>query len=183
MHEPGLALGLPLQTSRVTVRPLRPSDLAQFCRYRADPVVGRYQSWSPMSEERSLDFLREMSTAGALVPDKWIQLAIASRETDLLIGDIGLFLDRDAESAEIGFTLARESQGRGLASEAVALVVESVFASSRVVKVRGVTDARNAASIRLLERVGFGKVSEHQATFNGEVCTEYVFERVRDRIR
>jgi [ribosomal protein S5]-alanine N-acetyltransferase len=145
-------LGLPLQTSRVVVRSLRPSDLPQFCCYRADPVLAKYQDWSPMSENQSLHFLRKMQTAKALVAGDWIQLA---------------------------FTLARQYQGLGLATEAVALVVDSVFISSVATKVRGITDARNVASIDLLGRVGFCKVSEHQTTFKGEACIEYIFERTR----
>jgi len=132
-----------------------------------------------MSEQQSLDFLSQMSTANAPIPGKWIQLGIALRETDLLIGDIGLFLDQNAEAAEIGFTLDRGYQGQGLATQAVVLVVESLFTSRMITKVCGITDARNAASIRLLERAGFSKVSEHDTTFKGEVCTEYVFEKRR----
>jgi aminoglycoside 6'-N-acetyltransferase len=132
-----------------------------------------------MSEQQSLDFLSQMSTANAPIPGTWIQLGIALPETDLLVGDIGLFLDQHAEAAEIGFTLAREYQSQGLATQAVALVVESLFASRVMTKVRGITDARNAASIRLLERAGFSKVSQYDTTFKGEVCTEYVFEKRR----
>jgi hypothetical protein len=42
-------------------------------------------------------------------------------------------------------------------------------------RVRGVTDARNAASIRVLERAGFVKVGEQRAVFKGEACVEFVY--------
>jgi [ribosomal protein S5]-alanine N-acetyltransferase len=179
LTRPPSSLGLPRPGSCVIVRALRPSDLPQFHRYRADPLLARYQGWSAMSAEQSLDFLTAMSAVVALAPGEWIQLAMAAPETDLLVGDIGLRLDEDGRSAEIGFTLAREHQGQGLATRAVAIAVEAVFGSTAVGTIRGITDARNSASIRLLERIGFEKVSERSADFKGEACTEQVFERAR----
>jgi RimJ/RimL family protein N-acetyltransferase len=38
-----------------------------------------------------------------------------------------------------------------------------------------VTDARNAKSIRVLERVGFARSDAQQAVFKGEPCTELVY--------
>jgi len=130
-----------------------------------------------MTEQQSVDFLLEMSRVIGPIPGKWIQLGITPLETDILVGDIGLLLEQNGEAAEIGFTLDRQYQGLGLATEAVNLVVEALFSSTEVRKVRGVTDARNSASIRLLGRTDFVKVSEQANMNRGEACTEYVFER------
>ena len=83
---------------------------------------------------------------------------------------------------EIGFSLARQYQGQGLATEAIEVVIQAVFANTAVMKLRGVTDTRNIASIRLLERTGFVKVSEQQSVVLGEACSEYVFERTRHNV-
>lgn len=170
---------LPLRGSRVHVRALRASDLPQFHRYRADPRIALYQDWLPMSEQEALEFLLRKSAAAGPVPGSWVQLGIALPATDLLAGDVGLYLDQNAEAAEIGFTLAGEHQGRGLATEAVELVLGAVFAGTPVTRVLGITDARNEASIRLLRRASFAKVSERPAETHGEACTEYIFERRR----
>ena len=135
-----------------------------------------------MPEEEALAFLREMADVSGPVAGQWIQLGIVLRQTDVLIGDVGLLLDQDAETAEIGFSLARQYQGQGLATEAIAVVVQAVFANTAVMKLRGVTDTRNIASIRLLERTGFVKMSEQQSVVRGEACGEYVFERTRHNV-
>ncbi|HWD78123.1 MAG TPA: GNAT family protein, partial [Kribbella sp.] len=54
-----------------------------------------------------------------------------------------------------GFTFATEYQGKGYASEAVRGLLEYVFVDRRLHKVSAECDARNTASARLLERVGF----------------------------
>jgi aminoglycoside 6'-N-acetyltransferase len=132
-----------------------------------------------MTEQQVFDYLIEMSGVVGPILGKWVQLGITPIETDTLAGDIGLLIDQNGETAEIGFTLSRQYQGLGLATEAVDLVVKALFASTAVRKVRGITDARNIASIRLLGRTEFAKVSEQPNTFRGEPCTEYVFERSR----
>jgi RimJ/RimL family protein N-acetyltransferase len=172
-------LNLPLCGARTTVRALRSSDVEAFHRYRADPLVALYQSWLPMTEQEVFDFLGEMSAVVGPIPGKWVQLGITPMQTDTLAGDIGLLLDQNGEAAEIGFSLGRQYQGLGLATEAVDLIVKALFASTAVRKVRGITDARNIASIRLLGRTEFIMVSEQPNTIRGEPCTEYIFERSR----
>jgi [ribosomal protein S5]-alanine N-acetyltransferase len=166
-----------LQGTRVNIRPLRRSDLTQFQRYRSDSRVALYQDWLPMSEQSALEYLNEMASVDNVVPEKWIQLGMALPQSDLLVGDIGLFLDQSAEVVEIGITLAQQYQGQGLATEAIDLVVDALFKNTGVSRVRGITDVRNIASIRLLERAAFVKLSEQKATVRGKACAEYVFER------
>ena len=55
------------------------------------------------------------------------------------------------------------------------LVERLLFGSGRVEVVEGITDARNAASIRLLERVGMRLARTRRAEFKGEACTEHVY--------
>ena len=95
--------------------------------------------------------------------------------TDLLIGDLGLFLAQDGLSAEVGFTLNQQSQGQGHATRAVLTAIDLVLASTSAAEVRAVTDARNVASIRVLDRAGFQFTLQQQAVFKGEACTELVY--------
>src|SRR5512145_3500539 len=110
---------LPRVAQRITLRRLALADLARFQHYRHDPIVGQYQGWSPLDDTHALAFLRDMQTAPLLCPGAWCQLGIADRATGELIGDVGVCIAADSGYAEIGFTLGRESQGRGLATEAV----------------------------------------------------------------
>lgn len=143
------------------------------------PELGRYQGWSLMSEAEALAFLSEMSDAPLFSPGAWVQLGIAEPETDELVGDIGLFLSDDGFTGEIGFTLAPRAQGRGVATAAVRQALHVFFAVTTVQQVFGVTDSRNLASVRLLERLGFHHQESRNTIFRGEPCTEDVFVLAR----
>lgn len=135
-----------------------------------------------MSHENALAFLAKMKDAPLFTPGEWVQLGIADSKTGLLIGDIGLCLSQDAFSGTVGFTLAPSAQGRGIATAAVQHALKLFFDVTPTLRqVQGVTDSRNAPSIRLLERIGFRRHEARSAVFRGEECVEeaYLLQRSR----
>ena len=93
---------------------------------------------------------------------------------------IGIHVSEDGSKAEIGFSLNRTWQGKGLAHEAASAAISWVFEQTKVQKVVGITDARNAASIRLLQRLGMQQTQTMNTIFQGEPCIEHVFELLRE---
>jgi RimJ/RimL family protein N-acetyltransferase len=165
----------PLAGSRVTLRRLAASDLPAFQAYRGDPDVGKYQGWLPMTDAEAGVFLDHMATALPFAPGAWFQFGIADRDSNVLVGDIGVCVAADGGHAEIGFTLRASAQGRGLGSEAVRAVVEFLLDRVKLPRVVAVTDARNLASVRLLERIGMHRVGTSSTSFRGEPCIEHRF--------
>ena len=170
---------LPRKVGRAMLRRLRTQDLAAFQAYRQDPHVGLYQSWSPMSQSEALAFINEMAVANLFEPGVWAQLAIARAEDSSLVGDLGLLVAEDCEHAELGFTVSPAAQGQGYGSAAVAEAIRLLFEQTAVRQVVGITDARNIASVRLLERVGMSRVESRETVFKGEPCTEWVYAKER----
>jgi RimJ/RimL family protein N-acetyltransferase len=157
------------------LRRFRASDLSAFQAYRNDAEVGRYQGWSLMSDPDAAAFLAKVAVAPLCEPGAWCQLAIADPRSDLLLGDIGLFLAEDGSYAEVGVTLARAAQGRGIAASAVRQAIELAFANSGASEVRAGTDERNTPCARLLERLGMRRVGSRQATYRGEPCVDWLY--------
>jgi RimJ/RimL family protein N-acetyltransferase len=120
-----------------------------------------------------------MAVAPLFMPGAWVQLAIAEPGSLRLVGDIGLSLAEDGSHAELGFTLAKPAQGAGLATSAVQAAMALVFAHTSALRVIGVTDQRNARSIKLLERLDMHRTESREVSFKGERCTELVFVRAR----
>lgn len=176
MHE---AL-LPREFLGGRLRRLHPRDRAAFQAYRSLPELGCYQGWSLMSDAEAHAFLDEMRRAPLFTPGQWVQLGIATPESDELVGDIGLYLSEDGTSGEIGFTLKPSSQGRGVAALAVREALQVLFAATSVTRIVAITDERNRPSIKLLERVGFEFVESRQAVFRGEPCTERAYALPRN---
>jgi Acetyltransferase (GNAT) domain len=104
----------------VVLRRLSVTDLVAFQAYRSDAELSRYQGWSAMPDPEARAFLDEMNAAPLFRPGEWAQIGIAEPQTLALLCDIGLHLAEDSRQAEIGFTLARHAQRRGLATRSAA---------------------------------------------------------------
>lgn len=165
-----------LETARLRLRHFTASDLAVFMAYRNDPDVARYQSWEGISEPEARTFIAQQQGLQPGVPGQWFQIALEIKDTGALVGDCALKIEeQDAHQAEIGYTLSRGYQGRGLATEAVARVLEYAFTTLELERVVATTDCENGASVTLLERLGFRRESpvQQHVWFKGRWADEY----------
>lgn len=145
---------LPIVTARFRLRRLTEQDLPIFARYRGDPDVARYQSWSTYGMADAVRFHESQQAVELGTLGTWYQIGIAERDSDTLVGDCALHFV-DADQVEIGFTLAREHQGRGIMREAVSALLDSVFGSLGKHRAIALTDARNTRAAKLLDSLGF----------------------------
>lgn len=126
-----------------------------MARYRSDPEVARYQSWStPYTVADAQALIEELTNSSPATPG-WFQYGVELLADGSLIGDLGVHLHENKMQAEIGFTIARDQQGNGYGPEAVTKILEHLFTDVGLHKVSAECDARNGASARLLTRVGF----------------------------
>jgi len=144
-------------TERLSLRPFQVGDLEAFVAYRSDPEVARYQSWdSAYSMADAESFLRSQRELVFGQPGEWLQLAMIDRATGAVCGDCAVRVATDQPAtAEVGVTLAQESQGKGLATEALTAVVTELFEQLGMHRVVADADDRNVPVQRLLERLGF----------------------------
>lgn len=92
-------------------------------------------------------------------------LGIEDRSDGTLIGHVGFSpLWNDVE---IGFSIAEQMQGQGLATEAVIAAVRWAFENFGMERIVGVTSARNVASMRVLEHAGFVHERDTVMNFQG----------------
>ena len=166
-----------LRTDRLVIRRFRPEDASPFATYRADPDVARYQSWDAYTHARAETFIAEMASLHPGMLGEWYQFAVADPSTDELLGDVALRVDADdASRAELGFTLAPANHSKGYATEAVTSVIAYAFERLGVETVFAIADARNDASIALLERIGMRRTTTEHVRFKGEWCDEHTYE-------
>ncbi len=172
-----------IESERLWIRRFNDSDLTPFMAYRNDPEVARYQSWDFCDEQEAMAFIREMESGRAGVPGEWVQFAIESKETGALLGDCALRVDEhEPYRAEIGFTLAREHQGKGFASEAVSLLLDYAFGTLGLHRVVAIADCRNAPSVALLERLDLRREGHfvENVWFKGRWADEYLYAVLKD---
>lgn len=166
---------LPHALDRVRLRALRTGDLDAFHVYRSDPVVARYQGWSPMTAGQAAEFLRLHAGQVGPVAGAWRQWAIADLRDDRLLGDLGVWLSADCTQAEFGLSITPAAQGKGYGTECVRGLVRLLFAATPVSEVVASADLRNAACLAALVRARMRQVDVRQAVYKGETCTERVF--------
>ena len=168
-----------VRTERLTLRRFTTADAEAFAAYRSDPDIARYQSWdAPLPRSEAVRKVEEFAQGDPAAPG-WFQYAV---DLDgVLIGDLGLNLDENLMQAELGFTLASAYQGRGYATEAVRGLLDDVFIERKLHRVSAECDARNTASARLLERVGFKQegLRLSNSWFKGEWTDDLLFGLLR----
>jgi RimJ/RimL family protein N-acetyltransferase len=172
-----------IETTRLRLRRFAAADLATFIAYRNDPAVARFQSWEGITEGEAVAFVREQQTAPVGAPGEWLQIAIERKDNGRMIGDCALHvMEDDARQAEIGYTLAREAQGQGFATEAVATLLTWMFPTLDLHRVVAIVDTRNAASVALLERLGMRREAHYHQNvwFKGAWGDEYLYAILRD---
>ena len=145
-------LSLPLRTERLLLRPFEPDDLDELHAIMSRPDIVRFVPWEP----RDRPAVRAVLAARVGGEQEGLSLAVVlDGPGGPLIGDISLFgLVPEQGTAEIGFIFHPDHHGRGYASEAVSAVIGAAFAELGLHRIVGRCDARNAPSIRLMERIG-----------------------------
>jgi RimJ/RimL family protein N-acetyltransferase len=168
----------PIRTERLLIRSFQDGDLEAFLSYRNDPEVARYQSWDTISAPRAQAFIQEQKGLTPGVPGQWFQFAIALRDTDQLIGDLGLHVQvHDARQAQFGITLNRAYQGMGLATEALTAVLDYAFINLDLHRLVAIVDVENERSAALMERTGLRREGHFlkNAWFKGRWADEYLY--------
>lgn len=167
---------LPLETPRLILRRFRYEDLEPFLDYRNHPSVARYQSWIQWTREQALDFLREQQNVNPGTVGRWFQYALELKSSGELIGDCGICLKAETpRTCEVGFSLAPEHQGKGLASEAVSLIVDDAFRELGVESMVAVAIRDNDRSAALLTRLGLRPGPPEKVWFKGQWREEVRF--------
>lgn len=157
-----------LDTERLRLRPVRRTDADHVLEVFGDDAAMRYWSHEPLADlDAAHDYIdRMMSGFAARTLFQWV---IAERESDAMVGTVTLYQwDRQNRRAEVGFMLGRAHWGRGFAQEAVRAVLRFAFDRMDLHRVEADTHPDNAASLRLLERLGFrreGHLRERWFTF------------------
>jgi RimJ/RimL family protein N-acetyltransferase len=146
-----------LATERLRLRRFVASDATPFATYRSDPDTARWQSWrTPYPVDLARTFVAEVAVETPGRPGGAFQYALERHAEPGLIGDVMLATGADRRLVEVGVTLAPQVRGQGLATEALARLVDHLFTEvGGVQRVEARCDGRNTASIALFERLGF----------------------------
>lgn len=145
----------PIETERLTLRPFQEADFDAVFAMQSHPEVARYLYNEPRTvDETRLHLGRKIAGATLNAEGDWLSCAAVERASGLVVGDIALnWQSAEHKTAELGFIFGPRHQGKGYATEASRPIVDWAFAQG-FHRVIGRTEARNAASARVLEKLG-----------------------------
>jgi len=143
-----------LETPRLLLRRWRPDDLDTLARWHVDPELMRHMGKPSFTrEEVEADFRRFEQHWEEHGFGLWAAEEKASGE---LVGRAGLAYHRVwSNDPEVGWLIDRPWQGRGLATDAGAACVEYALGELGFERVVSICTAENAASRRVMEKLGF----------------------------
>jgi RimJ/RimL family protein N-acetyltransferase len=148
---------LRLRDAGVMLRPWREADADAIVGRISDPAIMAFLDRIPQPYERTdaLDYIRASNDGWRT----WTQtsFAILVDELEGAVGSISIsWPDIEEGVAEVGYWVAAEARGRGVATTALRVAAEWAFgADARLERLQLRADALNPASNRVAEKAGF----------------------------
>ncbi|HTR70082.1 MAG TPA: GNAT family protein [Mycobacteriales bacterium] len=177
-----VALATPtLHTARLVMRPFADFDADPLYALHSNPHVLRYWDSPPWTERaRAAAFIAacpQMAEDGS-----GVRLAIDRESDGAFIGWCGLARwNQEHRSASLGYCLDDAQWGHGYATEAAGALLLWAFDALDLNRVQAVTDTRNLASARVLDKLGFVRegTMREDCIVSGEVSDSWVFGLLR----
>jgi RimJ/RimL family protein N-acetyltransferase len=142
-----------LETTRLRLRELEPSDLDFVSAMLADPEVTRYYERRFTREDAEVWLRRQVKRYADDGHGLWL---VVERDTSTAVGQVGLAMQavEGARRPEIGWLLHRPFWGRGYATEAAIATRDAAFARWGYPAVVSLIRPANTLSRRVAGRVG-----------------------------
>lgn len=145
-----------IETSRLTIIPCMPETIH---------IVNEQKYYDGPQIENYMKRLEEDSSQ--LYWGVWL---VTEKVDGILVGDIGFKGKPNADGVvEVGYGFLESARMKGYATESVGALVDWAFRQEEVTCVIAETLHDNAASIRVLEKIGMKRVSETEKMVNWEI--------------
>ena len=165
-----------LVTERLVLRDYTMDDLEVEYHNNTDPELFKYMPFGPGTLEGTKERIDRMIKKREQDPRTDFDVAVTSKKTMELIGGCRLNKVSDIEG-HVGYKLARRYWGKGYATEAVRALVDYGFRVLNLHRVYATVHPENAASIRVLEKVGMvleGRLREN-FVYDGEYRDSLIY--------
>lgn len=142
-----------IETERLWLENWQPEDLAAFRPIATHTEVMRYiADGKPWSDERIAQFIaRQIAHTERLGYCLW---KLIDQENGRLVGHCGMQPLYDTGDTEIGWWLARDQWGRGMATEAARAVLRYGFEVIGLPRIVAIAWPENRASINIMRKLG-----------------------------
>jgi len=166
-----------ISTPRVVLRWISEDDIDSLYEIFSNRHVMRYWSSEPLADrEAAADLQREIADGNE--NETMFKWGLALRDSNTVIGTTTLFnLNLDNGRAELGYAMSHAHWGKGYMNEALKALVSHAFEAMDLRRLEADVDPRNAASIRVLEKLGFQREGflRERWHVNGEIQDAFFY--------
>jgi ribosomal-protein-alanine N-acetyltransferase len=144
-----------IETERFHLRRLSVSDAPHLFHILSDPEVARFSGRRPLQRMNdAVEVLRDVGLDFAT--RRAIRWGVSSGEHGKIVATVGMHnWDKQHRHISVGFDVARDRWGEGIATEAVGAVVEFAFDQLGVHRIEADVISSNEPCLAVLERIGF----------------------------
>ncbi len=163
------------ETERLILSGWRRDELPDLVRLHGDPLVAKYlsahgQPWTTAEMEEALEHWIDLYETRRLG-----KMRVRRKSDGVLVGRCGYGLEPTGEP-ELGYSLYPEFWGKGYAFEAASGMRDWLFRETAHDHFIGSADVRNAASIKVLQKIGMIP-TEVRANQSGMICQYHILRR------
>ena len=171
-----------IETERLILRRISPTDAYDFYEYASDGEVSRYLLWSPhQSLEYTREYLAYLESRYAV--GDFFDWAIVLKDSGRMIGTVGFTRFRyEDDCGEVGYVLSRSFWGNGYAVEALRAVLRFGFCTLLLERIEAKFLEGNVRSLSVMEKVGMRLEGYHRSSMRvkGSLRTVGVAAILRD---
>jgi RimJ/RimL family protein N-acetyltransferase len=159
-----------IETDRLILRPWRKDDFRPYLAILRQPEVHRHFGPTPSTAEDC--WRRLMAAVGGWQLNGFGSWGVEHKLDGKLVGNVGFFTAwRDlepefGEQPEMGWIMATETHGQGIAAEACRAALDWAEANLAPTPIWAIIAPANAPSLKLADRLGFELV--HETVYNGD---------------
>ena len=169
-----------LETERLTLRRVLPSDVKEMFELRSNPETMKYIPRPLVTNyDEALAHIKMMEDK--IETNEGINWAITIKGDDKMLGVIGHYrIKPEHYRAEVGYMILPEYHGKGITTEAVQCVVDYGFNTMQLHSIEGVIDPENDASQRVLQKCGFVKEAHFKENefYDGKFIDAVVYSKL-----
>ena len=172
-----------LESDRLLLRRIDENDLKEIFVMRSDAENMKYIPRPLLkNHEEALEHFAMIDSG--IEKNESINWAITIKGSSKLLGIIGFYRTKHEHyRSEIGYMLLPEIHGKGIASEAVGIVVEFGFKEMKLHSIEAIIDPENGASEKVLQKNGFvkeGHLKENEF-YDGKFLDCFIYSRLNTK--
>ncbi len=170
-----------IETKRLILREMRPSDAADLLEYQSNPEIVRYIPWPVGNPETVQRHIEKTLASSKSLPEEegeCLVLVWELKESGKVIGQSNISIQSlEHRRGEVGWVTHQDFQRQGYAYEASLAMLNFGFEELNLHRVVAEMDTRVPASAAVAMKLGMRKEAEQREVefFKGEWCDMWIF--------